>query len=89
MKDEAAVAAAQKACDLGPQPGERYRHYKGGEYVVIDRAVDEPTLTPLVVYLSIARGGKWVRTAENFTQRVDEHGEPSPTGKPRFERIDE
>lgn len=68
---------AQNLLSTGPQPGEFYRHYKGGEYEIVLRSVKEDTLEQLVSYRSIRYGGAWTRTLENFTELVN--------GKPRFE----
>jgi hypothetical protein len=70
---------AQELLATGPQPGERYRYYKGGEYEVVCRSVREDTLEQLVTYRSAARGGVWTRTLENFFESVN--------GRPRFERV--
>jgi hypothetical protein len=58
----------------GPQPGEVYRHYKGGLYVVVCRSVHESGLDLLITYRSNARGTCWTRTFENFTGTVDFNG---------------
>jgi len=64
-----------------PQPGEIYRHYKGGHYSVVTSAIKEDTLEPMVVYRSNARGSVWIRTHANFVELVD--------GVPRFSRLSE
>ncbi len=58
----------------GPQPGTRYRHYKGGEYEVLCCAVKEDTLEPLVVYRSLTHGTVWARTLGNWTEEVEHEG---------------
>ena len=40
-----------------PQPGERYQHYKGGEYEVICMCNHTETNEILVVYRSLSFGG--------------------------------
>lgn len=62
---------AQELCQGGPQRGQIYRHYKGGLYTVLARAVKEDTLEQLVVYQSNRKGGVWVRSLENFTEKVE------------------
>ncbi len=47
-----------------------YRHYKGGLYGVVAWATDEPTMTPVVVYRSVADGRVWVRSREDFEATV-------------------
>lgn len=79
-KDEAIVARLQTERIMDqPHVGDRYRHYKGGEYEVVMRSIDENTLTHLVTYRSVERGSVWTRTLANWNELVD--------GKPRFERI--
>lgn len=64
--------------------GGRYRHYKGGEYIVGDIILDEATLEPLVVYqaqyddrLTFARPiSSWLETVEHSGNTV-----------PRFTRV--
>ncbi len=59
----------------------RYRHYKGGEYEVIELACDEATYEWLVVYRALYDTGEapsiWVRTYANFTETVDVDGLPT------------
>lgn len=47
-----------------------YRHYKGGLYTVIAWGMDEPTMTPVVVYRSEADGSVWVRTRKAWEETV-------------------
>lgn len=52
------------------QPG-RYRHYKGGEYQVIDTAIHSETEELLVVYKPLYGEQKmWVRPLEMFNETV-------------------
>ena len=40
----------------------RYRHFKGGEYEVIDIVRSSETLEPMVLYRALyGEGGLWVR----------------------------
>ena len=51
-------------------PG-RYRHYKGGEYEVLDTARHSETLEPMVVYRALyGAQGLWVRPAHMWSERV-------------------
>jgi hypothetical protein len=62
---------ARRQAEGGPQPGQVFRHYKGGIYTVVARAVKEDTLEPLVVYRSDERGTVWARTLADFTEVCD------------------
>lgn len=67
-----------------PKPG-RYRHYKGGEYEVIEICRHSETLEPLVVYRALyGERGLWVRPHAMWSEAVDVGGE----SRPRFARID-
>lgn len=67
-----------------PRPG-RYRHYKGGEYVVIGIARHSETEEVLVVYRSLqGERGLWVRPLAMFTETVRVDGREQP----RFAAID-
>lgn len=65
-----------------PHPG-RYRHFKGGEYEVLDVARHSETDELLVVYRSLDEPDRtWVRPVEMFSGDVD-----GPNGVARrFER---
>jgi len=66
-----------------PRPG-KYRHYKGGEYLVLGLARHSETLEPLVVYQALyGEKGLWVRPAAMFTETVVVDGRSLP----RFARI--
>lgn len=68
----------------GPRPGDVYRHYKGGLYVIVGRSIKKDTLDPLVTYRSNAKGTYWTRTLANFTEEVEVPIGCSPA--PRFQR---
>lgn len=57
---------AQMLRTEGPQPGERWRHHKGGEYRVVLRSVRETDLVQLISYESLDHGEVWTRTLEDF-----------------------
>ncbi len=61
--------------------GQRWRHYKGGEYDVVAVALLEATLDPVVVYAG-HDGVVWVRTLYVFLEEVS-------SGVARFSRVDE
>ncbi|TVS10433.1 MAG: DUF1653 domain-containing protein [Wenzhouxiangella sp.] len=66
-------------------PG-RYRHFKGGEYEVIDVARHSETEQWLVVYRPLYGEGRlWVRPLDLFTDQKTIDGKT----RPRFERIGE
>ncbi|HEL5054627.1 DUF1653 domain-containing protein [Stenotrophomonas sp. PSU-St15] len=64
----------------------RYRHFKGGEYEVIDIVRSSETLQPMVLYRALyGEGGLWVRPYAMFVEQV-----PDALGtQPRFARIDD
>jgi hypothetical protein len=62
---------AQRQATGGPQPGEVYRHYRGGIYSIVARCIKEDTLEPLVVYHSNKEGTNWARTLADFTEVCD------------------
>jgi hypothetical protein len=53
-----------------PKPG-FYRHYKGGDYEVVEVARHSETLEPLVVYRALyGARGLWVRPAGMWNELV-------------------
>ncbi|MCU1202386.1 DUF1653 domain-containing protein [Stenotrophomonas maltophilia] len=75
--------------ELAPLPDlarGRYRHFKGGDYEVIDIVRSSETLEPMVLYRALyGEGGLWVRPYPMFIQQVP--GEHGPQA--RFARIDD
>ncbi|MCF3524891.1 DUF1653 domain-containing protein [Stenotrophomonas maltophilia] len=64
----------------------RYRHFKGGDYEVIDIVRSSETLEPMVLYRALyGEGGLWVRPYPMFIEQVP--GEHGPQA--RFTRIDD
>lgn len=60
------------------KPG-KYRHFKGGEYELIDIAKHSETLEPMVVYRALyGKGGLWVRPAAMWTEAVERDGYKGP-----------
>lgn len=61
--------------DQEPLPNLRpgvYRHFKGGEYVLLFLARHSETTEPMVVYRALyGEGGIWVRPARMWSERVD------------------
>jgi len=73
--------------DLPPLPDiarGHYRHYKGGEYEVLDVVRHSETLEPLVLYRPLYKAtGLWVRPFAMFLEQVEVAGET----RPRFARV--
>lgn len=82
--DEELKAIAQAQLVGGPRAGNVFRHYKGGIYCVVARALREDTLEDVVIYHSNAKGTTWERTLANFTEEVEFDGRLVP----RFTRVD-
>jgi hypothetical protein len=68
MKERAARALS--AADV-PQPGQVFRHYKGGLYSIVTPAIKEDTHEIMVIYRSNAKGTTWARTLANFTETIE------------------
>lgn len=57
----------------------RYRHFKGGEYLVVDIASHSETLEPYVVYRALyGEQGLWIRPLAMFSETVIHNGETMP-----------
>jgi Uncharacterized protein conserved in bacteria len=65
-----------------PTKGERYQHYKGGEYEIIDTAVHTESKEEVVVYRSLTYGTTWVRPLAVFNDWVKVQG----VQVPRFQK---
>lgn len=70
-----------QALDL--RPGDRFRHYKGGQYEIVNLAVKEDTLEPLVIYRSFTKDYMWARTLLNWNEDVEVNGKKVR----RFEKL--
>lgn len=68
--------------DLAPLPDITlgvYRHYKGGEYEVLDVVRHSETLEPMVLYRPLYnKSGSWVRPLSMFYESVDLGGHAVP-----------
>ena len=53
-----------------PKPGEKYQHYKGGQYEVICMCNHTDTNEPLVVYRSISFGSQYARPFSEWFNEV-------------------
>lgn len=57
----------------------KYRHFKGGEYQVVDIAYHSETCEEMVVYRALYGEGKlWVRPASMWTEMVEIDGKKVP-----------
>ncbi len=57
-----------------PKKG-RYRHFKGNEYELLDIAIFEETLEPLVIYRALYGDGKvWARKLSVWNETVEKDG---------------
>lgn len=79
-KDE----AQEKLASIPFKPGDRFTHYKGGEYEIVAVALAEDTLTPLVIYRSLEKGTIWARTFSNWSEEVEFEGRRVK----RFEKLE-
>jgi len=66
------VEALARLRDCGVLPGQVYKHFKGGEYVVVAVGLNEPDLEPLVHYrdASDEYATVWTRTIAVFTGKA-------------------
>lgn len=77
--------AQEKRHRLDVQAGQRYRHFKGGEYFVIATAVLEATGELLVIYRALKDNTVWARPLTEWNTVI----EVKPgNSKPRFALID-
>ena len=69
-----------------PQPGEKWRHYKGGKYEIVCMCNHTDTNEVLVIYKSLSFGG-W--HARPFEEWHDEVGKTISGGYPiyRFVKV--
>lgn len=61
-----------------PKEGQRFQHYKGGEYEIVATGFLEDSEAPCVIYRSFEKNIVWVRTAKNFLEEVEYNGEKRP-----------
>ena len=55
--------------------GKKYKHFKGGEYLVLHVAKDSETLENLVVYQALyGEKGIWVRNLKMFMEKKEVEG---------------
>jgi len=68
-----------------PQPGEVWKHFKGGVYTIITRALHTETSTDMVVYARKQDNKTYARPLGMFMASVNRGGR----NVWRFERVDE
>lgn len=74
--------------------GNKYRHFKNKEYIVIDvvydsASNDDKNLKKVVIYQALyGEGLKWARSYDEFNSEVDKEKYPEVKQKYRFEEID-
>lgn len=73
----------QKLQSLEVQAGERWRHFKGGQYTVVALAVQEADLEPVVVYRPEGSAVLFTRPYQDWIAAVEVAGQSVP----RFERL--
>jgi hypothetical protein len=61
-----------------PAPKQTWRHYKGGEYLILCLASETDTGLPYVVYQAVAGGKIWARLLYRFMSRVTNAEHPEP-----------
>lgn len=66
--------------------GQKYRHFKGNIYEIIDVATHTENLEELIIYQS--DGKVWARPKNMFLSEVDHEKYPEVKQKYRFELID-
>jgi len=61
------------------EPGQRWRHWKGGTYRIITTGYEEETGNAIVVYKSESRLTVWSRPLSDFYGMVKGDDAPSPS----------
>ena len=68
--------------------GKRYRHFKGGIYIVTDIAVHSESASLIVVYKSFDEPSlTWARPLSMFLSEVDRNKYPDVDQEYRFEQL--
>lgn len=68
--------------------GKRYRHFKGGIYIVIDIAVHSESASLIVIYKSFDEPTlTWARPLSMFLSKVDRNKYPDADQEDRFEQL--
>jgi hypothetical protein len=61
-----------------PQPGQRYRHFKGGLYEVMLVAIHSENEEELVIYRDLRDGRFWARPLRMWSEQVEQDGFKGP-----------
>ncbi len=78
----------QLSCMKDGIVGFRYRHFKGGIYLVTDIAVHSETEEPMIIYKNFDNPDLvWCRPLSMFMSEVDREKYPDVKQLMRFERI--
>lgn len=68
-----------------PKAGQKYRHFKGNEVVILGTAIHTETNERLVIYQHDK--DVWARPVDMFLSEVDHEKYPNVSQKYRFEEI--
>lgn len=86
MNEHDAAISAQTLANLGPAPGSRAQHFRGGYYRVLVCSVNENTRESLVTYQDEKTGFVWTRSLDQWREWVtNDQGEL----RQRFTVVDE
>ena len=66
MKPDESLLDALREANKAAPPASTWRHRSGGLYTVTCVALEESTLTPVVVYQGDETGLRWTRPVEQF-----------------------
>ena len=66
-----------------------YRHFKGGEYMVIGVATHTETNEKLVVYMDMESDKTWASPWAEFLAKVDREKYPNAKQEYRFELVED
>ncbi len=72
------------------EPGQKFKHYKGNSYIILNLAHDSDTLEEVVIYQGQYDSEEfginpiWVRTKKEFEETITRDGQEIP----RFEFVE-
>lgn len=86
---KASVVGGGKRMRAEPKAFERYRHFKGNIYQILNLAKDSETMEDVVVYQALYGDYQvYVRPLEMFMSEIDKEKYPNVKGTYRFEKLD-